>query len=126
MLVFHQPTHSVGRKPLLYWNIPGVNRYDWTCLTHINILYLFLIFIEMLTACVVVHLGFRNWIYSVLLALLSLTLNICNFQLVSHIAQKVIDLQSRNFTGMLLSMCIWHLCIFVRICLVFVELMPLT
>jgi hypothetical protein len=31
-------------------------------------------------------------------------LKICNFQLVSHIVQKVFDLESLNFTGMLLSM----------------------
>jgi hypothetical protein len=31
--------------------------------------------------------------------------NICNIQLVSHIAQKVIDLESWNFTGFVISMC---------------------
>jgi hypothetical protein len=31
--------------------------------------------------------------------------NILNFQLVSHVAQKVFDLESESFTGMLLSMC---------------------
>jgi hypothetical protein len=30
---------------------------------------------------------------------------ICNSQLVSHISQKVFDLESLNLTGMLLSMC---------------------
>jgi hypothetical protein len=30
---------------------------------------------------------------------------ICNFQLVSHVAQKVFDVGSWNFTGMLISIC---------------------
>jgi hypothetical protein len=29
----------------------------------------------------------------------------CNFQFVSHVTQKVFDLESWNFTGMLISMC---------------------
>jgi hypothetical protein len=31
--------------------------------------------------------------------------NICNFQLVPHVAQNVFDIESLNFTGMLISMC---------------------
>jgi hypothetical protein len=30
---------------------------------------------------------------------------ICNFQLVSHVTQKIFDLESWNLTGMLISMC---------------------
>jgi hypothetical protein len=49
-----------------------------------------------------------------------------HFQHVSHITQKVFDLESCNFTGILISMCSCAPDIFVWIYLVFLELLPFT
>jgi hypothetical protein len=50
----------------------------------------------------------------------------CNFQLVSHVTQKVFDLESCYFTGILISMCSCAPGIFVWIYLVFLELLLFT
>jgi hypothetical protein len=59
---------------------------------------------ECWSACVVVHLGFRLWIY-MLCQIIALDLvKICNFQFVSCVAQNIFNQKSWNVTGMLVSM----------------------
>jgi hypothetical protein len=48
---------------------------------------------------------FRLYIFSIFRVIAIDLVKFCNFQLVSHITQKVFDLESLNFTGMLISMC---------------------
>jgi hypothetical protein len=52
-----------------------------------------------------VHFGFCMWIFSFVRVIALNLVNIFNFQLVLHIAPKVFDLESWNFTEMLVSMC---------------------
>jgi hypothetical protein len=60
---------------------------------------------ECWSACAVVHLGIFMWIYSVVFRVIALYfVKYLNFQLVSHVTEKVFDLVSWNHTGMLLSM----------------------
>jgi hypothetical protein len=48
---------------------------------------------------------FRVNLFSIFIVIALDLVKICNFQLSSHVKQKVFDLESWNFTGMLISMC---------------------
>ena len=51
------------------------------------------------------HVGFHLWIHSVMAELFPLTLKNCTENVVYHIAMKGYEVESRNFIGMLVSMC---------------------
>jgi hypothetical protein len=48
---------------------------------------------------------FRLDIFSIFRVIALNLVKFCNFQLVSHVTQKVFDIESWNFTGILISMC---------------------
>jgi hypothetical protein len=98
------------------------------------------------SACEVVHLGFRLWIFFLFcqsyctcapgyfrVDLLSIfrvialdIVKFCNYQVVSHEAQNVFKLGSWNFTGRLISMCSCAPGYFRVDLLSILELLPLT
>jgi hypothetical protein len=68
------------------WNLTGILLSMWSCPRE------------------VVHLKFACGFFCFVRVIAHDLVKICNFQLVSHIPQKVLELESWNLTGILLSM----------------------